>query len=192
MQIIIVIIAVIVILLILYYVFRSRYPSTKVYVVSSFDQKKYLVQNLPGKEQAAYLLSVINSRINKLKQYLADNMSSYDKYRPYIQQLLNHTHHLVLTENAPGGQYTSYTVNKGDEITLCLRSKETGNFHDINLLMFVTLHEISHIACPEVNHTKLWQQIFDFFIQVSDKIDIYQPVDFKTDPHRYCGMTINS
>ena len=98
-------------------------------------------------------------------------------------------------ENPPDGKYTSFTVNKGDEIALCLRSKKTGNLHDINLITYVVLHELSHVACPEEHaadpHTELFTKIFVFIIGVADKIGIYRITDYQMNPVEYCGMPIN-
>ena len=64
--------------------------------------------------------------------------------------------------------------------------------HDINILMYVAIHEISHIACPEIGHTPLFKDIFSFFTKESISIGIYKYQDFETQPVEYCGMELNS
>ena len=94
-------------------------------------------------------------------------------------------------ENNNKDNTTSYSVNKGEELVLCLRSKKDVNkFHDMNTLMYVILHEISHIACPEYNHTPLFKKIFAFFTEVAIKLNIYQRVNYSSNPVEYCGIYI--
>jgi hypothetical protein len=92
----------------------------------------------------------------------------------------------------PGDEkYTSYTVNKGEKIYFCLRSKVLNEIHDMNTLLYVVIHEMAHVACPEYGHTPLFYSIFRFLLQVSIKIGIYKDVDYRFKPQEYCGMTIN-
>lgn len=161
------------------------------YVKSDLNGKEYLVVNREDKNEAAYMLSVIESRILLLKDYLVANIDKYPEFRPYIEQLASRIDkHLVLQENSPNGKYTSYTVNKGEEISLCLRSKNTQNLHDINIIMYVVLHELAHVACPEIDHTELFKRIFIFFIKIATEIKIYKPASYDIYPEEYCGLTI--
>ena len=87
---------------------------------------------------------------------------------------------------------TSYSVNKGEELVFCLRSKRNKQMHNINLLMYVAIHEISHIACPEIGHTPLFKNIFSFFTNKAIELGLYKLHDYSLDPVEYCGMTLNS
>jgi len=78
-------------------------------------------------------------------------------------------------------------------LVFCLRSKNNKmKLHDINLMMYVVLHEISHIACPEYGHTDLFKKIFSFLTNVAINIGIYKRIDFKINPSEYCGLTITN
>lgn len=178
-----------IIIVILYYYYINT-KSEASYILSNLDNKKYLVQNLENKEEAAYILSVINQRIKLLRDYLNENINKFPEYRDYINFFNLGIKKLVLTENAPDGQYTSYTLNKGEEIALCLRSKKTKDLHDLNLIMYVVIHELAHVACPEIGHTPLFKKIFIFFLNESIKIKIYVKDNYKIDPKEYCGLTI--
>lgn len=178
--------------IITYYLAR---PSTivnsdRVDVKSTLDNRQYPVQNMIGKEYAAYLLSLIYQRILILRDYFENNIDKYPEYRDYIKQFLNRTGNIMLTENSPDGKYTSYTINKGDMIALCLRSKDNNQFHDINLIMYVVLHELAHTACPEIGHTDLFKTIFTFFLKVAIDLKIYSNVNYQQTPMEYCGITI--
>ena len=59
-------------------------------------------------------------------------------------------------------------------------------------MMYVVLHEISHVACPIYdNHGPLFKKIFGFLTNEGIKLNIYTNIDFKNKPVEYCGMTIN-
>ena len=71
-------------------------------------------------------------------------------------------------ENSNSSEYTSYSVNKGEEIVFCLKSrKDPYNLHDINLMMYVAIHELAHIGCHEIGHTDLFKKIFAFYLEVA-------------------------
>lgn len=180
------------ILIIINAVVRMKINKTEsVYVKSELNGKEYFVQNMPDKDEAAYILSVIDEKINIMKRYFAANVDRYPKYRKYIEQFLTKTNNLLLYENAIDSAYTSYTVNKGEETVLCLRSNHNGNLHDINLITYVTLHEMAHIACPELDHTDLFKDIFKFFITTAVNLGIYKNINYQIDPKEYCGLIIN-
>lgn len=182
-----ILIVAIVVALVCYFDYISR---TEVSLVTStYDNNEYLVLNKRDKHDAAYLLGLINGRITSLISHLKSIKSNHKQYEPYIDQLIVRIDGVVLSENSPGGQYTSYTVNKGDEISLCLRSS-SGEIHDSNVVTYVVIHELAHVACPEQGHTELFKDIFVFLLRISSDINIYKPVDYQNNPVTYCGMTI--
>ena len=56
--------------------------------------------------------------------------------------------------------------------------------------MYVALHELSHIATKSIGHTDEFWENFKFLITEAKKIGVYNPVDYKKEPSRYCGMNI--
>lgn len=177
-------------LIIFYYMSKPPANSRAIYVKSDLDNKEYLVQDLDGEDDAARMLSVIYKRIFLLREYLLRNIDKYPQFKPYISQFCDRISKVVLKENSPNGKFTSYTVNKGDVIAICLRSRITRELHDINLIMYVVLHELSHVACPEIDHTDLFKKIFVFYLQIASMLDIYNHVDYQINPKEYCGITI--
>nr|WBF70691.1 hypothetical protein [Megavirus caiporensis] len=173
-----------------YFIGKSS-KTEAIYTKSSLNNKEYLVQNLENKDEAAYMLSIIDKRIFYLRDYLKENINKYPEYQSYIQQFCDRINNIVLFENPPNGKYTSYTVNKGDEIALCLRSKHTKELHDMNLIMYVVIHELAHVACPEIDHTELFKKIFIFLLKISIDINIYEKNNYEENPVEYCGLTIN-
>ena len=162
------------------------------YVKSNIDNKEYLVRDLPNKQDASDLLSSIKKNIMILVNYLYENKDAeYKDYKIYIEQLKKRIKNVVINESDEDSSYTSYSVNKGEQIVFCLRSKKDFQLHNINLLMYVALHEMAHVACPEMNHTPLFKKIFSFFTRVAIKLNLYKKIDFDRNPVEYCGLLIS-
>lgn len=161
-----------------------------VYITSDIDNTKYQVQDHKDKRKAANLLAQIRANIFKLANHLSKNIEKFKENEPYIKQLTSRIYDTKMSEGFGEEGYTSYTINKGDEIVFCLRN-ENGDLHNINLLMYVVLHEISHVACPEQGHTDLFKKIFAFIVETAISIDVYTKIDFYNNPVRYCGLTIS-
>jgi hypothetical protein len=182
------------ILIVFIYIFIYFNRNEVTYVESLVSGKEYLVQNKKGKLKSADILAEVEKKLYRLKDYLVENKSKYDEYKVYIDLLEKNftTERTHIYEGSDDAGYTSYSVNKGEEIVFCLKSKNTGHFHDINLIMYVALHELSHIACPEIGHTDLFKQIFKFITEQSIKIGIYEYHNYETEPVEYCGMMLSS
>ena len=180
-------------ILILVYVIYRLAINNLIYVKSDIDNKIYQVQDLPDKKRASNILATINRNKDRLISILKSNKNNeYSEYTQYIDQLIKNSKNVVIRENVANSFYTSYSVNKGEELVFCLRSKSRVNeLHDINLLMYVVLHELAHIACPEYGHTELFKKIFAFFIRVAIKNNMYTLIDFDRRPVEYCGMSIS-
>lgn len=163
-------------------------------VTSNIDNQSYWVRNLPDKTHAANLLAIIKGNMLKLINHVKDNTKKHPKHESHIMDLFNRTRELYIMETPQDESYTSYTVNKGEKIVLCLRSRsiiEYNKTHDINTVMYVVIHELAHVACPEYGHTKLFKEIFKFLLEQSSEIGIYTFIDYYKYPVDYCGMTIN-
>ena len=166
------------------------------YVKSTIDGRYYLVRNLTDKQQAANTLAHLRQNMITLKTELLTHISSkYSSFTPYIQQLNTRMQDTKIMEKLDNDDTTSYSINKGQEIVFCVRSKDPSHpnrIHDVNLVMYVALHEMAHVACPEYGHTELFKKIFEFFTVVATNIRVYKPIHFKETPTEYCGMVINN
>lgn len=162
------------------------------YIRSDIDKKYYLVRNLIDKQNAADMLANVRQNIFKLIEYLNEHKNNleYIEYKNYIEQLNERIINTIIIESESNNGYTSYSINKGEKLVFCLRSKEKENIHDINLIMYVVLHEMSHIACPEIGHTQLFKKIFAFLTTIAIKLNIYKKIPFETESKEYCGMNI--
>jgi hypothetical protein len=163
-------------------------------LVEANDNVKYMVYNDRNKDNSANKLAELIKRMFELKNYLVNNINNFPEYKEYIILLRDNFDEkkTSIYENAPDSDLTSYSVNKGEELAFCLKSKKTGKLHDINLLMYVGMHEMSHIACPEVGHGDLFKKIFHFIAVQAVNINLYKKEDYDQYPVEYCGMTLSS
>jgi len=135
--------------------------------------------------------TLFKQNIYKLVDYLKKNQEAFPKNMQYIKNLVSRTKDIIIMETGADEKYTSYTVNKGERIVFCLRFKIINTIHDINTIMYVVIHELAHIGCPEYGHTPLFKEIFKFLLIESSKIGIYTLIDYRKNPQNYCGMEIN-
>src|SRR3989338_2913866 len=184
------VITLIIIYIAIYIYFDYQYANMT-YVRSDIDNKFYLVQNRTDKQEATNMLAKIMQKIT----YLASNLykkKEYKDYKEYIERLYENVPNIILLESTEDSVYTSYSVNKGEQIVFCLRARTDDNrLHDINLVMYVVLHELSHVSNPIYdNHGPLFRKIFAFLTQRAKELGIYTKIDFSKVPTNYCGMII--
>ena len=183
---------IIIFIFVLYYQYSKTHYYDVILVKSDIDNNKYLVRDLPDKQLASNMLAKIKSNITTLTNHLVTNKAKFPDYSKYIDQLNERIQSSEILESSDNGIYTSYSVNKGEQLVFCVRSrKDNGKLHDLNMLMYVVLHEISHVACPEIGHTQLFKDIFAFFTTEAINIKIYKHIDFRTNSMEYCGLTIS-
>jgi predicted metal-dependent hydrolase len=180
--------------IIVIFIYIFLFHNKKNVILVSGLEEKFLVYNDEQKETSALLLEGVTKNMFKLKEYLYTNRDKFPEFTNYIKQLnrnLNKDRTLIY-ENDPTSDLTSFSVNKGEEIAFCLKSKKNGNIHNINLIMYVALHEMAHIACPEIGHGELFKKIFKFLTEQAIEIKIYQYDNYDQNPVEYCGMMLTS
>ena len=98
-------------------IFGGNYPTAS--VKSSVDGKYYKVRDMPDKQQAADLLARVRMKLVRL----CDTLEQKYPDRPQVKQMkrnFNADPNRFL-EATPDAQHTSYSVNKGESVHLCLR-----------------------------------------------------------------------
>ena len=156
------------------------------YIKSSLDNYSYLVRKEPDSIQAANTLAKIRLNLVKLCDYLKEERKDDEAVRRLIRNFRPYS----ISESSPKSIYTSYSVNKGQEIVFCLRSKETNKIHDMNLLMYVALHELAHVMSKTTGHGEEFRRNFSFLIDNAVKLGLYKDTDFSINPLEYCGIIV--
>jgi len=157
-------------------------------IISGVDGKKYCVRERNKLELAANRLATINQKMNKLVEHC------YEKYptRENIKRLKLGYNPRKIMETLPTSEYTAYSQNKGEKLAFCLNKEKDGNdLIDPNTLMFVAIHELSHIATKSVGHKDEFWENFKFLLTEASKLGVYKLVDYKKNPKRYCGTDID-
>ena len=104
-------------------------------IESSIDNQKYLVRNLKDNKEAANKLAQLSQSLSSLVDSVKSN-----KKKDGVNRLVDNFDPLNITENIPGSMYVAYSVNKGEELSICLREKDTEKFMDQNTIAFVAIH----------------------------------------------------
>jgi hypothetical protein len=171
--------------------FYMNFIRQKLYLekIRASNGNEYLVRNLSDKVEAANKLGNISDSLKNLVNNLNEND---DKKGEYIKQLKESFNPEYITENIPGSIYVAYSVNKGEELSLCIRDKGSEEFIDNNTIIFVAIHELSHIMTPETGHTPLFWDNMKYLLEQASSQGIYIPQDYSQSPVEYCGMDINS
>ena len=127
----------IILITILYIHLENKFSDVE-YIKSKVDGNKYLVRNLKDKHEAADLLANIRSNLIKVSQELKKtNQDNVD-----VNRMINNFNPDNLSESTHENKYTSYSVNKGEKIVFCIRSKDKKQkLVDLNTMMFVAIHE---------------------------------------------------
>jgi predicted metal-dependent hydrolase len=171
---------------ILYYK-QSKYPLS--YVKSTVDGQQYLVRNLPDKQEAADRLARTRDKLLRLRKYLEQTHKS----TPFVANMLKNFDAAPsrFSESTPDAQYTSYSVNKGEKIYMCLRQRDASEqLVNENVLTFVALHEMAHTGTQSIGHTPEFWNHFAWLIKQAERINIYEYTDFAAHPVEYCGVHI--
>ena len=192
------------ILLVIYCTFSVVNNYTEVvYVESDLDKNKYIIRRGHAKsesylKESANTLSEINSRVLKLIEY-SKNKYKYDPSKNYIVRMLEKNYDpKILSEAAVDSRYTTFTVDKQD-MHICLRTRDSSEkVYNINILMYVVLHELAHLCnydrsgTPIHGHGKEFIEIFKTLVQDAINIGIYTYQNYSQSPQEYCGIMINT
>ncbi|NBU33985.1 hypothetical protein EB118_03450 [bacterium] len=149
-------------------------------------------------KDSSNILGEINLRIETLIKHLLSKYGNDPEYLSCVHNLRKRYKHSVLSEAAVDQRYTTFTVDKRD-MHVCLRTRDNqSHLYDINILMYVILHELAHMCNYDANgvpihgHGREFVKIFRFLVRESINIGVYTYVDFSNQPQEYCGMYINS
>ena len=157
-------------------------------IISNVDGKSYCVRERPKLQLVADLLAETTQNMTKIVKYLGEKYPE----RENVKRLVKNYNPRKISETLPTSKYTAYSENKGEKLAFCTTTTKKGNkLIDKNTLMFVALHELSHIATKSIGHTKEFWENFKFLIGIAKEINVYNPVDYKENPQMYCGMTIS-
>lgn len=156
-------------------------------VRSNVDGYDYLVRNVKDKQDAADLLANLKKRCKKLVSHMKNNHGR----KHCVKRLVDNFNPDNISEGAKSNKYTSYSVNKGEKIVFCLRSRDKEeSLTDINIILFVAIHELAHVMTKSIGHTEEFWTNFKFLLEQAIDIGVYRHHDYRKHPVKYCGTEI--
>ena len=158
-------------------------------IISDVNGSTYCVRDRNKIKLSANKLAQVNINLNKLVNHLAKKYPNQSN----VKRLVKGYNPQKIYETLPTSEFTAYSENKGEKLAFCLDTEKNsqGRLIDSNTLMYVALHEVSHIATKSVGHNDEFWENFKFIITEAKEINIYNPIDYKKNPARYCGMNIS-
>ena len=151
---------------------------------------EYLVrrQNDPEDQLAAANLlvdlgNIGENFVNKLHKY-------YNNNNLRVKRLYKRFNKYELSESLSSSNQTSYSVNKGENIVMCIRSKKNNKLIDTNTLLFVLLHELGHLMSISIGHNDEFWTNFKYILLHAIEWKIYKYEDYMSEPKGYCGISI--
>lgn len=164
--------------------YQYHYYSKIENIVSSIDNRNYEVQIKDDAQEAANLIAQIREKLIIITDHLIKSYPDDER----SNRLRKNFKPDNIKEGIDNPNYTSYSVNKGEQIVLCLRSHN--KLMDLNTMLFVVLHELAHICTLSIGHTTEFWDNFKWILEEAINIGIYKKQDFKLKNVDYCGMKI--
>jgi hypothetical protein len=199
---------VIVLLAVWYIRERNKYDGVK-----TIGGQTLVLREFHNRAQAAAIISTVNVKMINFMRFLKkkyfidvsdDQVAANEKLIQRLKKhpgdlynmvdsLLNNYNVDTLYENDPrNAGETSYTVDKGRKMYICVREKaDVNKFVSPVTLEFVVLHECAHIAnYAGFGHTTQFWEIFRWLLHEAKLAGIHNPIDYELHPVDYTGMTI--
>jgi WLM domain len=169
-----------------------------------------VIESYENSTEAAEMLSRLHERMLTFMRYLkfkyhidetedviaqegaAHNVGSQDVQK-ILHALLDNYNPDVFYENDPRySNDTSYTINKGDSMYICLRKKDQpATLEDEELVFFVMIHECAHIGNYNGwGHDDRFWTVFKFLLHEAVLAGVYHPIDYEKYPADYCGLKV--
>jgi hypothetical protein len=166
----------------------GNFPTT--YVKSNVDGKQYKVRDMPDKQQAADLLANLRIRLTKLCDVLEQKYPD----KPQVKQLCKNfrSDPSRFIESTPDSEHTSYSINKGEQIYMCLRQRDGPDegLVNENIMTFVAIHELAHVCTESIGHGPDFWNNFGWLLKEAEAAGLYRYTDFSAHPVSYCGVYI--
>lgn len=158
------------------------------------NNKSYGIQEIFSDQDIAVEML---AKLHQNMTHFVEDLKRKKPNDPRVKRLYNGFNRVKIEEAPDEDDSTSYTINKGELMALCLREKNdvtSSNrpFHDYNTLLFVIIHEMAHIASITEGHNTEFIENFKFLLTEAHSLGYYNPVDYKSNPIKYCGLKVTN
>ena len=157
---------------------------------SNVSKKSYYIrEELPNSDETADVIGKLELFIDKFVAYL-DSKAPNDKR---VKRLKDRLYDVKIEESPMEEGVSSYTINKGELISMCVRHKKKNkNFHDYQTLLFVLIHELAHVASISKGHNREFMTNFKFLLEHAVESKMYYAQDYSNSPITYCGVKVTN
>jgi hypothetical protein len=181
-------IAVLVVLSLIFLVYQKLRTDDRILVLAS-DGRKYLVRNTDNKQDTAEGLARLNAKVLTFIYNLEEQAKNEKEYIPMVTRLRQRYRPDKVSEGIVDQRFTSYTVNKGEEMVLCMRTRDgRDEMYDDNILFYVTLHELAHIGSLTEHHNDEFHKNFRYLLRKAGEMNMFRKV---VEQFHYCGINVN-
>lgn len=192
------------VLLLLFFAWNMYFTYSEiVYAESDIDKRMYMMRRGHRKtpeflKDSANALAQINQRVTKLIEILENKYSQDSTKNYFISKLKENYNPYMISEAEVDPKFTTYTIDK-NEMRICLRTRDTQEkIYDINLLMYVVLHELAHVCNYTQEgeaiqgHGPEFKRIFRFLVLEAIDSNLYVYTDYSKTPVNYCGLSLST
>lgn len=152
--------------------------TTGIYVRKEFSDQKAAIEKL----------NYLRYKINIFMDEMTNRFPNDYRIKNYNERFA----HQFIYEGLPDGVSTSYTINKGEKLVICIRDRD-GKIHvDDIILLFVIIHELTHIITNKYGHDDEFWDTFQWMLTNAEEILNVKFYDFKKKPKIYCKIKITS
>ena len=176
------------ILLIILVFLSKRLYSGNVRQYSKIDNSYYFVKNQHNEKTKTIVADKL-ANVSKKGNLLINVIQRDEQLKNQIKykRLLKKWPTLQIDElNIEEKGVFAFNVNKGYKISLCLVD------NDVNDIMFVFLHELTHIMTYEVGHPPQFWDNFKEILELSIKHDVYKYRNYNDKHAKFCNLVLDS
>lgn len=147
-------------------IFYSFAIITLLWILVGSDTKKGYIAYISSVILLCILIWTINLQLSREK-------FEHDPLLDLIKKVTEPVHPNILNMELYKSNTGAYTINK-KQVFLCLHD-DSGNYYDINSLIYIFLHEVAHTLCPSIGHGSEFQRINLELLEKAEKLGIYNP-----------------
>lgn len=158
-------------------------------IISNENQKTYCVRERTKLTEASDLLAKVSEKLERLVKHMETDAPN----DPMVKRIIKKFDASKIKEILPTSEYTAYSENKGEKLALCLNENKNNPESRLiseNTLMYVAMHELTHVGCVSIGHGDEFWTNFKRIIEFAVKHNLYTPVDYKKNNEVYCGMNL--
>lgn len=176
----------------------SKWKNKTCEIEDPITKEKFIVQNNKEepewvRKEVARRLANIVSKVDKIVSYMKKrNLPDANiANRLEVRWKRIRSNPKGLRETSPGENSAAYTINKGEQMRICVRDERSDNlFEKENDSMFVILHELGHLMSKSYGHNLEFKRNFAYITKIAVELGLYKYTNYMENPTTYCNVDI--